>query len=662
VRRSNIDSLNPLNLTPYAQDWLSFFTNYELPVSITPQPVFHLPPFPLARAIAPDDPLDSWLPPEIQKRAAEKKWNQVCLLLREEVKQQPKESLKERLVLAYAEGLLRMGEYRSPYFLLQRIAIQYPDGIMAKIAQFLLLYQRATRGDHIDTYYELLPFAEKFTRQTPFADDIHMLQAELALLTHQNETAEKLLADPILSQNKRLKELRLLRLADLAYAQGEKDKALTRYAPLAQSSPLLASDAMSLAAFCDCLYAAQRYQEGAQWYMKLGDLLNNEPQQDLALFRQAMCQLHMKLTRQKALLNLEQLIDAFPRSEGGFRALLKKTDLAYKERRLDPFAANAVYQRCTAYAHTLFQRETCLFKEALVDHLSGEQESSVEKCMKLLREFQGGKLRTEAMALIIQQLPGVVRQLVDDQEYVKGLVLAKQNRKYFVRGWLSADLLYDLGKAYSRLGLADQAAQTYQYLFEVADNADKEKIYLPLIEALFSDGRYLQVEEYADRYQLRYPNGAYQKAIFLFKAQALYRSGHTEKALELIMESNAPQMPALELLKARVYYANKEWQKVIDTLDTPQLQGRLGPERLLLPLAESYYQLQNLEAAKQQYQRLLTLDNQSEQARFRLAQIESRTGKSESALKMFQSLAEEGKDPLWKRMAREEAAILEMQL
>ena len=116
VRRSTIDSLNPVNITPYAHDWLSFFTTYELPVTITPPPVFHLPPFPLAQAVAPDETLDSWMPQEIQKRAAEGKWNQVCLLLREEVETQPKETLKERLVLAYAEGLLRLGEYRPPLF------------------------------------------------------------------------------------------------------------------------------------------------------------------------------------------------------------------------------------------------------------------------------------------------------------------------------------------------------------------------------------------------------------------------------------------------------------------------------------------------------------------------------------------------------------------
>ena len=120
-------------------------------------------------------------------------------------------------------------------------------------------------------------------------------------------------------------------------------------------------------------------------------------------------------------------------------------------------------------------------------------------------------------------------------------------------------------------------------------------------------------------------------------------------------------MPALELLKGRMYYANKQWQQVVDTLDTPELLSRLEPERLLLPLAESYYQLKNLEAAKKQFQRVVTIDSQSEQAKFRLAQIENQLGQKESALKLFQKLAEEGKDPLWKRMAREEAAILEIQ-
>ena len=38
------------------------------------------------------------------------------MLLREQVTKQPDEQLKERLVLTYAEALVRAGEYRDPYY------------------------------------------------------------------------------------------------------------------------------------------------------------------------------------------------------------------------------------------------------------------------------------------------------------------------------------------------------------------------------------------------------------------------------------------------------------------------------------------------------------------------------------------------------------------
>ncbi|MDD2466822.1 MAG: hypothetical protein PHI97_22740 [Desulfobulbus sp.] len=661
IKRSNIETLNPVNLSQFTKNWLSFFSTYELPVTIEARPIFHLPPFPLASGIDPKIPLDQWLPAEIQQRARENKWNQVCLLLREEIKIQAKESFEERLVLTYAEALLRMGEYRDPYFLLQRIMIQYPDGLLDKLSHYLLLYQQATRGNYIDTYYELAPLIEELSGKIPFIDDCHLFLAELALLSDQFETAEKLLADPLLSRNATLTPLRLLRLADLRYAQGKKAKALTHYLSLADTSPYLATDPMSLAAFCDSLYGAKRYGEAAKWYMQLGDILNNQPNQDLALFRLAQCQLKMPPTAKKGRIDLEQIIDAFPKSQGGDLAHLKKTDLDYLSKKIAPYEATAIYSRCTQHGKSVLQREECLFKEALVHHLSGEYAASVEKCMQLLREFQGGHLRTEAMALLIEQLPKVISQLVNNEEYVKALVLAKQNKKYFVRGWIKPDLLFDLAKAYSKLGLADQAAQTYQYLFEVSDNAAKEKIYLPLLESLFGAGRFLQIEEYADRYQLRYPKGTDRLAIFFLKAQALYRSGHSEQALKLITADDAPKIDQLELLKGRLFYEKKQWQHVIDTLNKPQLQGQLASNSLLLPLAESYFQVGNNDAAQNLFQQQLKIDQGQEQAEYRLAQIENRKGNRQQALKLFQQLAEKGKDPLWKRLAREESVILEMQ-
>jgi predicted Zn-dependent protease len=536
--------------------------------------------------------------------------------------------------------------------------IQYPESALAQLAHLLFLYQQASRGDYINTYFEMLPVIDGLLKQVPLVDDLHLLKAEMALMAHQNEAAEKLLIDPVFSQNNDLTSLRLLRLADLWYTQGKQAKALTAYTELNKIPEIVQSDPMSLAFYCDSLYLAKRYPEAAKSYTQLGDLLNNRPFQDLALFRLAMCQLHMRATEKKARIDLGQILDAFPQTEGGVHALLKSVDLDYLSQKIAPYEALAVYAQYAREGKSVLQREECLFKQALVNHLAAEHETSVRQCMQLLREYQDGNLRTEAMALLIQQLPGVISRLVKNEEFVKALVLAKQNKKFFVRGWLKPDLLYDLAEAYAKIGMVDQAAQTYQYLFEISDNADKEQIYLPMLQTLLAAGRYLRVEEYADRYQLRYPKGKESSSIFLLKAQALYRSGHFDETLKILSAKGAPKVPQVTLLKGRVFYETRQWDQVIEALDSPDLRNRLEENQLLLPLAESFFQTGRYEKALPLFQRLAQKDEGSEQVQFRLAQIESRQGNRQQALKLFQQLAEKGKDPLWKKLAHEEASIL----
>ena len=116
----------------------------------------------------------------------------------------------------------------------------------------------------------------------------------------------------------------------------------------------------------------------------------------------ALCHLHLPATVDKGRIDLGQIVDAFPRSAGATRAHLKQTDLTYVDKSLAPLEAANVYRGCSVYGQSILQREDCLFKVALVHHLSGENEESVDNCMQLLREFQDGNLRTEAMALLIQ--------------------------------------------------------------------------------------------------------------------------------------------------------------------------------------------------------------------------------------------------------------------
>ena len=660
VQRRASDSLNPINASLFAKNWRSFFTEYESPVEILPSPKLHLPPFPLAAILPPQTATENWLPAETQTLAKEGKWPQVRQLLREQVTKPAEEHLKERLVLTYAEALIRAGEYREPYFLLQRFMIQYPDSLQADLAHFLLIYQQAARGDHINAFYELDGLLKKIG-DTSCSGSFTLLMAELAIMANRPAEAEKFLSDPTVSHNESLKFPRLLRQADLFSVTKQKAKALTAYLELASQSSLVESDPMSLAHFSDALYAAHRYPEAVKRYQLLSDLLNNQPGQDLALFRLAMSQLHVPAMAKKALSELQQIQNAFTDTQGGVRALLKQTDLDFMANKIPAHQAESVYDKYAVEAELVVLREESTFKQALVNRLSGENEASVNQCMQLLRTFQSGSLRTEATALLIEQLPGVIRQLVKNDAYVKALVLAKQNKNLFVRGWLDTALLHDLARAYSKLGMADQTAQTYQYLFEVSGESDKEKLYLPLLEALSASGRFMQVEEYADRYQLRYPQGKDIPAVFTFKVRALYARGQLDKALALMLAQSSPRIRELELLKGQILFTNKEWQQVIDTLTQPGVQELLAQHSMVLPLAESYFQAGKIEQAAIYFQRLSEQKGGSEQARFRLAQIELKKGDKQEALNLFKELAEKGTDQLWSKLAREEAAILEME-
>lgn len=660
VKRAGADGQNPVKASAYASNWRSFFTSYETPVEIAVPPRLLLPPFPLAVALPPAAEAPSWLPAPVQALAKDNKWTQVCQQLRRLLQEPGEEFLKERLLLTYAEALIRAGDYREPYILLQRIILQYPETLMASLAQLLQIYQQALRGDHITSYYELRTLLANIAKDIPYSADGNLLLAELALMAGRTDDAEKILVRDNLVASEPLRPLRLLRQADLLYLKKETAKALAAYLDLAGKSAIIDGDPMSLAFFSDALYRDKRFAEAAKKYRLLSDLLNNQPRQDLALFRLAMAELHIPATEKKARVDLQQIHEAFAKTEGGARALLKQVDLDFVGKRMDATVAATAYSKMAEKGETVMFREEAAFKQALVNALGGEREKSVNQCMEILRGFQSGKLRLETKALLLEQLPQVIKQLVKDQEYVKALVLAKQNQALFTSGWLNTSLLYDLANAYSKLGMADQTAQTYQYLFDISAEADKEKVYLPLLQGLFDADRFAQVEEYADRYLLRYPKGSDEAAVFWFKIRALYASGQFDQAVKLLQADRRPRPPSFEVLKARIYFELNRYQEVIDILSKPEVLPLITATQANLLLAESYFQVGQEDQAAQAFVRVEAQGEGAEQARFRLAQLAAKKNNTAEALKLFKDIAEKGKDPLWTKLAREEAAILEI--
>jgi hypothetical protein len=216
-----------------------------------------------------------------------------------------------------------------------------------------------------------------------------------------------------------------------------------------------------------------------------------------------------------------------------------------------------------------------------------------------------------------------------------------------------------MARAYAELGLTAEAAQTYQYLYEVSTEADRERIHLPLVQALFTAGEYLQAEEYADRYLVRHPGGGDTAAMVLFKVRALYESGQLDRALAVLTARETASTTELDLVRARIHHDRRQWPEVIELLSRPELAGRLDNDTTLL-LAEALFQEKADDRARVLFVDLAALPGVSDQAWFRLAQLELRRDNAAAALNLFRKLAEEGKDPLWTRLAREEAAILQL--
>ncbi|NOQ45922.1 MAG: tetratricopeptide repeat protein [Desulfobulbaceae bacterium] len=659
LNRGEIDYTNPLQISSYAGNWRSLFKDYETEVRILPPPQLTLPPFPLAAALKPDLALNRWLPNEVRLPAKQNQWEQVQQIVRDSMETEEDEKQRERLLLTYAEAMVRGGDYMEPYQLLQQISLTYPDTLLSFFARFLFIYLQAVQEDPYVAFFELDSLTREMGRKNSFSSYFNILQAEIALLTGRIENAEQALKRDDVAYTSAAGMLRLLRQADVRYAKGKKIKALVSYLQLQEQSDIIDAYPRSLASFSDTLYVHRRIQDALVTYQKLTELLVEQQEQDLAMFRLAMCQLKSGENPRRVRSLLSRIQDAFPGSEGAHRARLKQVDIDYLAGNLSPDRAARTYARIAVNANKTELREEASFKQALIHALAGENYKSIELCMQILRDFRNGKLKVETRALIIQRLPQVLKELTSEQKYVEALVLAKKNRFFFARGWLDIDLLYDLAKAYSKLGVYDRAIRTYLYIFDATQGEKRQQVYIPLLSSLYDNGQYELVEDYADRYFFRYPDSPDADKVFLYRLQAILKAGHLEQAALLLDSPDRPSSIEIEQTAASLYFDLGRWQDLISKLTNKETGSTRDPEQTF-QLAESFFQTEQYSEAIPLFERLREEDEHSDQAMFRLAQISLDQGARERALNQLNQLTEKGKDPLWIKMAREEIGILQL--
>ncbi len=661
LNREEIDFTNPIYSSSYGTDWKLFIRTYESPIAIRPHFLYSLPPFPVAATIKPSTETSRWLGKENIILSRHQAWLQIADNLKKQLEKEKNEGYRKRQLLTYAECLVRADKYEEPYKLLQQISLTYPDTTLATYADILFIYVLARHEDPYLAAIDINKKQKKLQKNDQLRPYINIFQAELSLETGRSKQAKKILTRDDIAYPPNANLLRLLRQADTYFISGDTIKALIAYDKLDEKTSVIKTHPRSLAQYGDTLYSHQRYAKATESYQSLVKLVNGTDLQPQAMFRLAMSRLHNGVKWSKTIPMFSQIQNAFPGSEGDFRARLKMTDIKFLHGILSTGRAAEIYGQTGKEANKTELREEALVKQAMVEALAGNHEISITLAMKILRNFRHGGLTTETEALIISQLPAVLKKMTRDKRYIDALVLAKQNRIFFARGWLGIDLLFDLAHAYEQLGAYDRAGRVYQYILDVAAGKDQEKAYVPMIRALYNSGRYDLVEDYGDQYFSRFPDSPAKAEVYLLRIKALRAGGETEAAVRLLERPNRPSSPEIEKTAVHIFFDLGKWQKVIALLTGEKTASWAGGERDYL-LAESLFQSGQYNKAIPVFIRLSEEEPYSDQAMFRLAEIYEKIGKPDKALNQFKQLAEKGKDVRWKKLAEEEIKIIQLKI
>jgi hypothetical protein len=655
LERTTKDFSNPFIASPYAADWKSFFKLYESKVQLSMPVQFTMLPFPAMSLLLPDkennrDLLDE----EIYTLAKQNLWNDILPLLLEKITKETDLEVQKKLALTYGDVLSRDNNFVDAFKQFYLLAEEYEDEEIGVFAKYLLILLRARFEDPFIADFEMRNLNNAMTSSNPLTPYFLISQIETALATEQYARMNELLARDDIAFPGDTAMIRDLRQADYWYGTDDLIKAYVGY-QLLEKHELLLDKIFSLNGYCDTLYQQKQYQDASRCYTKLSGHIKNKEKLGMITYKKYLAELHYK--------SLENVVDSFasientyPGTEAGFRGALKKTDIKYLL--LDDWNADAVlfYNAYAEKAITRESREEASFKEALVYRLKNENIKSINLVMDFLRNFRKGELQLSAQALLIELFPVVIKEYVQNGQYIEALVLAKKNKKLFTRNWVDISLLSDLAASYNSIGLYNDASKLYLYLITLSSEDEKEQYYLPLINASYEQEAYSIVEDYADQYSFRYPKGEYESEILLLRIKSMLAEEHYQDAINLLPET-IPVTEEFSLLASTIYFHENNFEKVVQILDRPLELDEKNVSRSNFILAESFYQLNLFDEAANIYLTIPKESKHHDQAQYRTGELLEKEGKKEASLKIFEDLVETGKNPLWIKMAKRELEL-----
>ncbi len=655
LTRTTKDYSNPLIASPYAADWKSFFKLYESKIEVDMPVQFTILPFPAMAFLLPDKQKNrDLLTEEIYELAAQNLWNDILPLLLKRITTESDPEIKKKLALTYGDVLSRDNNFTDAYKQLYLLADEYSDEEIGIFAKYLLILLRARFEDPFIADFELRKLQQSMTQANPLTPYFLITQIETALATGQYSRMKELLKRDDVAFPENTAIIKELRQADYWYGTGDLIKAYIGY-QLLEGNELLLNKIFSLNGYCDTLYQQKQFADASRCYSTLSSHLKDKEKLGIINFRKYLAELHF--TPDTVMVDyFARIENTYPGTEAGFRGAMKKTDIQYLS--LKDWSNNALlyYRAFAERSKTRAIREEASFKEALIHRLNNENITSMKLIMKFLRDFRKGELYQTGEALLIELFPLVIKEYVSRQQYVEALVLAKQNRKLFLKNWVDLDLLADLAASYNSIGIYDEASKLYLYLITLASEDQKEQYYLPLITASYEHGAYNIVEDYADQYSFRYPDGKYTTEILILRIKSLLAEEQFSEAMKLLPDT-IPTTEEFSLLAAGLYFHENDYRKVVQILDRNIHISQEKMSRSDFILAESYYQLGEFDKAGSIFARIPKKSEYHDQALYRLGELYKNKGETEAALKLYRELVETGNNELWIKMAEKELEI-----
>jgi hypothetical protein len=583
--------------------------------------------------------------------AEQKLWHELALKLPASIEITEDVETKKLLALTYGEVLSNTGDFDNAFKQLYLLKEQYGDELLGTYAGYLLFHLRSV---HEDPYiaedgYRLLE--SSIGNDLPLAPYFLLSRIETALATGNHSRLNQLLLREDVAFPQDIAAIIQIRQADYWYAIRQPIKAKAAY-QLQADSPALPNLPYSLSGSCNIHYEQKKFTEAASCYGTLSTLVSDKNLLGLIDYRKNMALLKTSETT-GSIEAFSQLEKDLPGTEAGFRAAMKKNDLLFLQDNTRGSQAIANYGAIAHQATSRSIREEALFKQALVHALLEETTTSIRLLQQLLREFLTGDVRISAQALLIDLLPGEIKRLVDDKQYIPALVLAKQNKDLFHNKWIDGRFLIDIAEAYNRTGIYDEAQKLYLYLIEIMPVDQKEDLYLPMIQATFDHGNFSLVEDYAAQYTYTYPTGRHTAEILLFRLQALVADERLDDALRLLPESLPEDQTVYELATA-LFFRTDNYEKCL-TVAT-KLAGIKNPlsQKEQYMFAESLCRTGKRAEAERAFLAITEESRFYQPSLYRLAELARRSGNEKKALSLFKKLAETEKNSLWKQYAERE--------